>query len=128
LGAVFLANGLQFTKGAITERTSKPDFIFLGITAYRDMGFEKTRLTMLASKSTLKDRWRQATKEADRIDLKHIFTLEPGISVPQTTEMQHQNVQLVLPKALHQTYRQVQRDWLWDLAQFVQLAREREAN
>lgn len=128
LAAIFSASGLRFTKGATTERTSKPDFIFPGITEYRDIGFETTRLTMLASKSTLKDRWRQATKEADRIGLKHIFTLEPGISVPQTTEMQHQNVQLVLPKVLHQTYREVQRDWLWDLSRFVQLVREREAS
>lgn len=126
LEAVFSACGLRFTRGATTERTSKPDFIFPGIAQYKDTGFDENRLTMLASKSTLKDRWRQVTKEADRIAHKHIFTLERGISVPQTNEMMHQNVQLVLPAALHQSYQEVQRQWLWDLSRFINLARERD--
>jgi hypothetical protein len=125
LAAVFSACGVEFTHGAVTERTSKPDFVFPSIENYRDPSFDETRLTMLASKSTLKDRWRQATKEADRIKHKHIFTLEPGISVPQTNEMQHQNVQLVLPRPLHQTYQEAQRLWLWDLSRFINLVKER---
>jgi EcoRII C terminal len=128
LAAVFSANNLRFTHGAITERTSKPDFIFPGIAEYKNSGFKDSLLTMLASKSTLKDRWRQATKEADRIIHKHIFTLEPAISMPQTTEMQHQNIQLVLPKSLHQTYHETQRNWLWDLSRFIQVVRERDTN
>ncbi len=127
LVAVFSACGVRFTHGATTERTSKPDFIFPGIVQYKDEHFDVGRLTMLASKSTLKDRWRQATKEADRIRQKHIFTLERGISVPQTNEMMHQDVQLVLPKALHQSYQEVQRSWLWDLSRFVDLVKQRDA-
>ena len=127
LSAVFTANNVRFSHGATTERTSKPDFIFPGIEQYKDASFDATKLTMLASKSTMKDRWRQATKEADRIDRKHFFTLERGISVPQTDEMKHQNVQLVLPKALHQTYREEQRGWLWDLSKFIVTVKEREA-
>jgi EcoRII C terminal len=126
LVAVFKASNLRFDRGATTERTSKPDFIFPGIAQYKDDTFDATRLTMLASKSSLKDRWRQVTKEADRIDRKHVFTLERGISVPQTNEMKHQNVQLVLPKALHASYREEQRNWLWDLSTFVAVVKERE--
>jgi hypothetical protein len=126
LVAIFAASGLRFTRGATTERTSKPDFIFPGIDQYKDTSFDGSRLTMLASKSTLKDRWRQVTKEADRIAHKHIFTLERGISVPQTNEMIHQNVQLVLPKTLHQSYQESQRNWLWDLTRFIDLAKQRD--
>ena len=126
LAAVFTACGIRFTHGATTERTSKPDFIFPGIEEYRNPRFDEARLTMLASKSTLKDRWRQATKEADRIGRKHIFTLERGISVPQTNEMVHQNIQLVLPKALHQSYQEIQRDWLWDLSRLICLIKKRD--
>jgi EcoRII C terminal len=127
LAAVFTACGIRFTHGAVTERTSKPDFVFPGIAQYKDATFDGSRLTMLASKSTLKDRWRQATKEADRINLKHIFTLERGISVPQTNEMMHQNVQLVLPRALHSSYQESQRQWLWDLGRFVNLVKQKDA-
>ena len=42
---------------------------------------------MLAVKSTCKDRWRQILAEADRLPVKHLLTLEPGISVAQTDEM-----------------------------------------
>ena len=126
LSAVFKASDLRFSHGATTERTSKPDFIFPGIAEYKDDSFDATRLTMLASKSSLKDRWRQATKEADRIEQKHVFTLERGISVPQTDEMKHQKVQLVLPRALHASYREAQRDWLWDLSTFVATVKTRE--
>ncbi len=126
LAAVFKANNVRFSHGATTERTSKPDFIFPGMTEYKDATFDATCLTMLASKSSLKDRWRQATKEADRIECKHVFTLERGISIPQTDEMKHQNVQLILPKSLHASYREEQRDWLWDLSTFVAAVKARE--
>jgi hypothetical protein len=126
LSAVFKASGLRFDRGPTTERTSKPDFIFPGIAEYRNVNFDTARLTMLASKSSLKDRWRQATKEADRINRKHVFTLERGISVQQTDEMKHQNVQLVLPRAFHDSFRVEQREWLWDLSKFVTTVKNRE--
>jgi EcoRII C terminal len=126
LSAVFTASNIRFDRGSTTERTSKPDFIFPGIAEYKNVNFDTARLTMLASKSSLKDRWRQAIKEADRIEQKHVFTLERGISIPQTDEMKHQKVQLVLPKALHASYREEQRNWLWDLSMFVAVVKERE--
>jgi EcoRII C terminal len=126
LTAVFKASTERFDRGATTERTSKPDFIFPGLAEYKDDAFDAARLTMLTSKSTLKDRWRQATKEADRLERKHVFTLERGISIPQTDEMKHQNVQLVLPRALYASYREEQRNWLWDLSTFVATVKDRE--
>ncbi len=126
LAAVFAACNIKFTRGAITERTSKPDFVFPGIEHYRNPNFEADRLSMLAAKSSVKDRWRQAIKEADRIALKHVFTLQTGISVQQTDEMSHQKIQLVLPRQLHMTFKSTQRSWLWDLHKFVQHLRLRQ--
>ena len=51
-----------------------------------------------------KVRWGQVLAEADRIDHKHLLTLEASSSRHQTDEMQAKNLQLVLPRGLHQTY------------------------
>ncbi|EBK1959289.1 restriction endonuclease, partial [Salmonella enterica] len=49
--------------------------MFPGISHYHDSEFPHARLTMLASKSTCKDRWRQMLNEAVRISDKHLLTL-----------------------------------------------------
>lgn len=112
LQAILEAHGVSFSRGAVTERTSRPDFLFPSIEAYRDASFPAGRLTMLAAKSTCKDRWRQILAEADRIPTKHLLTLEPGLSFAQTSEMRARRVQLVLPRALHPTLSAQQLDVL----------------
>lgn len=57
--------------------------------------------------------------EAERIDQKHLLTLEPGISENQTDEMQAKSLRLVVPKKLHATYKQSQQDWLMDISEFI---------
>lgn len=126
LQAVFEAQGIRFARGAETENRNKPDFLFPSAEAYRDQRFPAAALSMLGSKSTLKDRWRQVLSEAERISHKHLLTLEPGISENQTNEMRAKNLQLVIPRRLHESYRTGQRDWLIDLADFVQLVRGRQ--
>ena len=81
---------------------------------------------MLGCKSTLKDRWRQVLAEAGRIRDKHLLTLEPSISEPQTDEMQAWRLQLVVPKNLHLTFKPSQRTWLMDLDSFIRLVKERQ--
>lgn len=81
---------------------------------------------LLASKSTLKDRWRQVLPEAQRIPHKHLFTLEPGISENQTTQMQAERLQLVIPQGIHGTYRETQRQWLMSMGDFIRLANVRQ--
>lgn len=120
LEAIFRAHSIQFTRGAQTENRHKPDFLFPSIEAYRDKTFPDSGLTMLASKSTLKDRWRQVLTEAARIDHKHLFTLEPAISQHQTDQMIAENLQLVIPSKLHQTYKPAQQDWLLNLSTFIE--------
>jgi hypothetical protein len=123
LDAVLTAHRIQFDRNAVTERGNRPDFLFPGAVAYRDSGFPSARLTVLAAKTTAKDRWRQVTKEADRIELKHLLTLEPAISTKQTDQMRASGVQLVIPSSIHGEYTDKQREWLLDLRSFIDLVR-----
>lgn len=126
LEAVFSAHKVRFGREVETENRNKPDFLFPGQKEYRNPAFPTARLTMLGSKSTLKDRWRQVLSEAERITPKHLLTLEPGISENQTDEMRAKQLQLVLPQSLHSTYRESQHGWLMTLGNFVELVQERQ--
>ena len=117
---------IRHERGARTEGNSKPDFLFPGGAFYQDQAFAGSCLTMLGVKSTLKDRWRQVLAEAERIDEKHLLTLEPGISTSQTNEMIRNHVQLVVPRPLHATFSSAQSAWLFSFGQFVDLVRERQ--
>jgi hypothetical protein len=126
LEQVFSDRGITYTRCGVTESNLKPDFVFPGITCYHDETFPIARLTMLASKSTCKDRWRQILNEAARIPQKHLLTLEPGISRNQTDEMKAEGVQLVVPRAIQSSYSLAQRGWLVDVAGFTTMAFERQ--
>ena len=121
--AVLLAHRLPFRREATTEKRNGPDFLFPGEEQYHDASWPTERLLMLAAKTSCKDRWRQVLAEADRIDTKHLLTLEPGISETQTDEMQRSGLQLIVPQALHETYRQTQRGWLMGMQAFMDLVK-----
>ena len=55
---------------------------------------------MLATKTTCRDRWRQVFNEADWIPVKHLLTLQEGVSEAQFREMTQAKVQLVVPEPL----------------------------
>lgn len=126
LEQVFIDHGVTYTRTGITENNLKPDSILPSITHYHNAFFPHTKLTMLASKSTCKDRWRQILNEATRIPNKHLLTLEPRISENQTNEMKFERVQLVVPRSLHASYTMAQQMWLMDIAAFLELARQRQ--
>ena len=126
LEIMFMENGIRYKRAAVTERKSKPDFLFPGVVEYHDPGFNPLNLTLLGVKSTCKDRWRQVLAEGDRISRKHLLTLETAISTNQTDEMQAKQLQLVLPRALHSTYTASQQSWLVDIADFTELVLERQ--
>ena len=119
LVAIFESRKLQFERGCRTENHSKPDFLFPGCEAYHTSSFPAEWLTMLGAKSTCKERWRQVLAEAARIQHKHLLTLESGISVNQTNEMMSNNLQLVVPNPIHESYQAEQRDWLMNVEQFI---------
>jgi hypothetical protein len=126
LAYLFDANGIDYSRGATTENNAKPDFIFPAIAFYHNPDFPSEQLSMLGVKSTCKDRWRQVLSEAQRINRKHLLTLEPGISRNQTDEMRGHHLQLVLPKEIHSTYMPDQQGWLLSLAEFMDLVKERQ--
>jgi hypothetical protein len=126
LAQIFNACEIQYSKGAKTERNNKPDFLFPGINYYHNAEFTTQLLTMLGVKTSAKERWRQVLAEADRIGNKHLITLEPAISRNQTDEMIAQNLQLVLPQPLMETYTEEQQTSLITLFDFIGILREKQ--
>lgn len=120
---LFGENGLQFERGARTEKRSKPDFLFPGSEAYQNNDFPSSHLHMLGVKTSCKDRWRQILNEAQRISPKHLLTLQPGISEHQLTEMTDAEVQLIVPSPLHRFYPQSNAE---DLSSFIDFIRDQQ--
>lgn len=122
---LFSERQLEFQHGAKTEGRKTPDFLFPGAAAYQDETYPAEALTLLGAKSTCKDRWRQVLSEGDRVAAKHLLTIEPSISKSQTDEMQSAQLTLIIPRSLHNTYSPMQRGWLLDLSQFIELVESR---
>ena len=126
LEAVIQAHGIRYIREATTEKRNGPDFLFPGETEYHSEQYDASRLTMLAAKTSCKDRWRQVLAEADRIANKHLLTLQPGISLSQTEEMEKENLQLVVPEDIRGSFTPAQRKWLINLKEFLRLVSDRE--
>lgn len=124
--AIFVANNIKYTRTPITENNSKPDFIFPDIEFYMDRSFPVARLSMLGVKSTCKDRWRQVLDEADRIENKHLLTLEAAISKNQMDAMKDRKLQLVVTARIHGSYSLEQQAWLYKLADFIRFIKNRQ--
>ena len=119
--AVLKDHKIDYKRNAKTERGHKPDFLFPSQEAYDAASASGVaHLTMLGAKSTCKERWRQVLTEADKIPHKHLLTLEPGITEAQTDQMADSDLQLVVPRSIHDRYTEDQQAWLWDFADFIQ--------
>ena len=120
---IFIEEGLrenrQFAHGAESEPGRKPDFLFPSQERYRDAAFPKSRLRMLAVKTTCRDRWRQILNEAARIETKHLLTLQEGVSAGQFREMKESGVRLVVPTGLVRSYPEEIRPELITLESFI---------
>ena len=123
---IFTEFGLRYSRNAITENKTNTDFLFPGHKEYHDPTFNPLKLTLLGVKASCKDRWRQVLSEANRIEKKHLITLQAAISLNQTKEMQANNLQLVVPHRLHDSYSELQRKWLMDIGLFIALVQERQ--
>ena len=121
------ARGIEYSSQKYTEGKSKPDFIFPSIELYKNEHFPAAELTMLGAKTTIKERWRQVLEEADRVENKHLITLEPAVSLDYTKAMKRSKLQLVVPKQLFNTYAEEQRDWLMCVKDFCELVEQRQA-
>lgn len=126
LSAIFDAEDLIFEEQAITENNKKPDFLFPNSECYNNFEFPADDLTVLGAKTTCKDRWRQVTTEADRVDEKYLFTLQPGISRNQLKEMAAEKVLLVVPENHICTFPEEYQSSLNTLNSFINLVKERQ--
>ena len=99
------ARGIEYEAQAKTENGKKPDFLFPSQAAYEDPTFPETQLRMLASKTSIKDRFRQVADEANRIRDKHLFTLTPGdVTHPKLAQLDELHIHLVMPKVVKESY------------------------
>ncbi|MBA4544563.1 restriction endonuclease [Thermoactinomyces daqus] len=116
---------IPFDHPGKTEGNKKPDFIFPSNEDYANIMFDEKKLTFLGAKTTCKDRWRQILNEANRIPVKHLLTLQQGISKNQLEEMKAEKVQLVVPRELHGNYPLENRNDLLDFKTFIQQMKEK---
>jgi type II restriction enzyme len=126
LSEVFNKFSLKFETQVITEENKKPDFIFPDAVSYKKENYNSGKLVFLASKTTCKDRWRQILNEADRIEVKHLFTLQQGISINQLSEMYKYNVQLVVPRQYISTFPSTYRDRILTLGEFIEYVKSKQ--
>ena len=99
------ARGIEYEAQARTENGKKPDFLFPSQAAYEDPAFPEEQLRMLASKTSIKDRFRQVADEANRIRDKHLFTLTPGdVTHPKLAQLDELHIHLVMPKVVKESY------------------------
>lgn len=126
LSAIFDAEDLIFEEQAVTENNKKPDFLFPNSGCYHSFEFPAEDLTVLGAKTTCKDRWRQVTTEADRVDEKYLFTLQPGISRNQLKEMADERVLLVVPEEHISTFPKEYQESLSTLSSFIKLVKEKQ--
>jgi hypothetical protein len=123
---LFKGRGIRYTAQPYTEGKSKPDFIMPSIEAYRDVCFPVERLTMLGAKTTIKERWRQVLEEANRIDHKHLITLDAAVSTEYTDSMREHNLQLVVPRPVFVSYTAEQQKWLMSVGEFCEMLEEKQ--
>lgn len=114
-----LKEGENFSHGPQSEPGKRPDFLFPSEAAYRDPAFPANRLRMLAAKTTCRDRWRQVLNEAARIPVKHLLTLQEGVSEGQFREMTEAKVQLVVPEPLIEKFPRSVRPHIQTLESFI---------
>jgi len=124
LKEIFTLNNLKFDHQPYSEDKKKPDFLFPGQKYYFDENFINKNV-FLAAKTTCKDRWRQILNEADRIKVKHLFTLQQGISSFQLKEMYDNNVILVIPSEYLNYFPKSYKDKLLTLKGFIQFVNEK---
>ena len=126
LATIFTAAKLEYEEQAITEDNKKPDFLFPNGEAYHNLLFPADKLVFLGAKTTCKDRWRQVLNEADRIEVKYLFTLQQGVSKNQLQEMKHENLKLVVPAPYRTSFDKEFQPEIETLASFINIVKAKQ--
>ena len=88
--------------------------------------FPAEDLVVLGAKTTCKDRWRQVLSEADRVEEKHLFTLQQALSKNQLKEMQDSHVKLVVPHVYISSFPREYQSSIWSLSTFILFVKEKQ--
>lgn len=112
------SSGVPF-ENQVNVDDAKPDIIIPSAAAYNDKSWPDNKLFVLGIKTTCKDRWRQVTKEAPRIQHKHLLTLQEGISSSQMLEIVKSNITLVVPQDRHTHFAPENRGSLLSVETFI---------
>ena len=121
-----IVNELVFEEQAITEDNKKPDFLFPNAECYHNLQFPADDLIVLGAKTTCKDRWRQVLTEANRVDVKFLFTLQQGISKNQLKEMHDSRLTLVVPHKYIDSFPKEYQSSISDLNGFIGMVRKKQ--
>ena len=125
--APFVSRRILFEPQPTLDGT-KPDFVVPSAAKYHAATDEELDdVLVIAAKTTCKDRWRQVSSEAPRVKTRYLVTLQKGVSSSQIREMRDANVQLVVPKVLHDAYAPDDRGYLMSIEDLMQLADEKVA-
>jgi len=125
---IFRTHNVLFSSQAQTEGKNQPDFLFPGIAQYQQETFPEHLLTFLAAKRTLKDRWRQVLTEAQHIPIKHLATVDAGLTPSQISEISQAQVRLVIPEPVIALYPENMASDFLSLTSFLQLVSDRQSS
>ena len=121
VAALLSSAHVTYERGVVIEGSHRPDFLFPSASRYADAPPASRDLHILAVKSTLRDRWRQVLHEADKVPVKHLLTLDEGVSAAHIREMTDQGIRLVIPRPLMRSYPKTTRSALMTFGTFVDL-------
>jgi hypothetical protein len=96
-GALLDRERIPYTAQCRTEGKETPDFVVPGRAAYQDPAFPAERLRMVACKSTVKERWGQILKEAQRIPGKYLLSVDAALSRDVVSSMGEKGVRVFAP-------------------------------
>ncbi len=92
--------GIPYTAQCQTEGSERPDFIIPGHAQYQDPAYPADRLLMVACKSTVRERWAQVLREAERIRTKFLLTIDEGMSAELLRSMNQRAILVFVPTGI----------------------------
>ena len=107
-------------------KNKKTDFLFPNGQCYHNLSFPADDLIVLGAKTTCKDRWRQVLTEANRVDVKYLFTLQQGISKNQLQEMKDSHLTLVVPNKYISSFPKEYQGEISNLSSFINMVRRKQ--
>ena len=115
---ILRSENIPFASHPVVDKT-EPDIIIPSAEAYYNQAYPPDKIFVLALKTTCKDRWRQVVSEAPKVRVKHLLTVQQGISQNQLDEISRADVSLVVPAALHGCYPSSGRSALSTVESFI---------